>query len=207
MRKLQNEIISVLDIYLTSNKKDRKSLSTWANKTMGKLMSTESVYDLENLVLYPFLSILSIDDPWEMCTDEQIAEIYNVLNGSKSSEYSCFIKLEKSQDIELLEKDFLEYINSGKISDEVREKFNDLKKREVNTIQDLLLIKLLSLLLTLPSEQDFEIDTSTIMVSIEEIDVSDIIEDIKKIFNYIQGNKAVHINILYNAGVSNIMIF
>ena len=162
----------------------------------NELLSKHEFCKLEYLKIYPFISELQDEDLYKNhILREKINTILAILEGQHSFSYDLWMNLKKGE-LSYINDIWELYKTNGSISFEKSEMMRKkLKNINVNTIEDICLDKLLTLLAGLPTTgDDFDMYNS---LYVRSIDKNAVHEDIEKMMSILSGQRPIHILLKY----------
>lgn len=204
----------------------KEELSEWALNSFHYLLSSGEIFEIEKLVVFRFLTKLSTTNcSFEPCTDEEIHEISDILNGQINIVYTFSMKIPvrfQKTNISRIRDILLEYKEKRTLpKSELKEleAFYDNKNFHMaKTVEELLEVQIASLLFAAyavgydefddPSELVFRLMGSVFM-HITDLNEVDEDEYLSKIFRYIyccMGENHFCVRVVFEGGLYNVSI-
>jgi len=205
---MRKELANTLELFLC-RELSREELISWADKTISSMFNRTKPLPIDNVAFKFFLFHLSDDNPYEMPTEEDIRDYYEVLTGTKNSKYSCFIKnicFTKEKEIKELEKFLKYYIQYEQFPDEYGDwgELDNLEyvDKNVQSVEDILYYTLLNLTHSLPMKFDHGVisNANAIFARDDEYNMELMLNKINTLIRCIRGEECFYTTVFFEAG-------
>jgi len=210
MKNLREQLIDRL-YQVLHEKQSKDELIDWSFDRLYGILDSKSPLLLKELALYPFLSALSIKNLWERCSDINIQEYYDVLIGNKEMEYSCFMKninQSKEENLSKIERLLNTYVKHKEFSENDINTLEEISifNSDFESVDDIFYKNLLCLLNSLPKKSNYEIEINTIYVSVEELQIKNVLTRIDTMMRYLNGTECFYFSVYFNDGSYRVLL-
>lgn len=161
------------------------------------LLKTFRFREIKYYKIYPLIvELQDIERNEEHLMEQRLDWVICVLAGKEDYSYNGYIQLEKREDLDWLQKIWKQYQSGGHVLLEDADKLHEaIENITMDKISDVYFKKLLCLLDGLPVSSETEIMINSLYVS--EINKPEVQEDIEKLFDILNGNRAAFISVEY----------
>jgi hypothetical protein len=195
------------------NKITQNELVKWAKSLLETSLKKGGFLEINRFVIYPFISALSIDDPWESIHKDGIHDFLQILEGNKNMKYACYLKIPvefQKYPISGILHVLNNYKETEKMSDgdfEILEELINVKDKIIVTnFADFIFCDMVDLLCELPIDSYSESNYNSLYLGSTDIKANDVVGKLVKLLECYNGEKEFRVNLVYQSGVRIINI-